>query len=119
MVDSGWLSSLLNDQQIIGRKESQGMSEAIVVPDANSRTADQQPIAATGRSFDVHEWATVATAFTRMMKPGMYWKDPDLPSRQEQVERQQKPQCSCPQCPRGYFESDGRRYLILTRVCMT
>lgn len=33
------------------------MTEAIVVREKQQRTADQNPIAATGRSFDVHEWS--------------------------------------------------------------
>lgn len=32
------------------------MSEPIIVPDQQQRSKDQNPIAATGRSFDVHEW---------------------------------------------------------------
>ena len=33
------------------------MSEAIIVPDIQNRTKDQKPIAATGTSFDMHEWS--------------------------------------------------------------
>jgi quercetin dioxygenase-like cupin family protein len=33
------------------------MSEAIIVPDIQNRAKDQEPIAATGTSFDVHEWS--------------------------------------------------------------
>ena len=33
------------------------MSEATIVPDIQNRTKDQEPIAATGTSFDVHEWS--------------------------------------------------------------
>ena len=33
------------------------MTDAIVVHDARQRSRDQQPIAATGQSFDVHEWS--------------------------------------------------------------
>jgi mannose-6-phosphate isomerase-like protein (cupin superfamily) len=32
------------------------MSKAIIIPDAKRRPANQPPISATGRSFDVHEW---------------------------------------------------------------
>ena len=33
------------------------MSDAIIVPEKQQRTKDQNPIAASGRSFDVHEWS--------------------------------------------------------------
>ena len=33
------------------------MIEAIIVPDIEQREEGQGPIAATGRSFDVHEWS--------------------------------------------------------------
>jgi mannose-6-phosphate isomerase-like protein (cupin superfamily) len=33
------------------------MTEAIIVPDITQRAEGQQPIAATGQSFDVHEWS--------------------------------------------------------------
>lgn len=33
------------------------MAEAIIVPDIQQRTKEQKPIAATGTSFDVHEWS--------------------------------------------------------------
>lgn len=32
------------------------MTDVIVVPDIRQRMQDQQPIAVTGQSFDVHEW---------------------------------------------------------------
>jgi mannose-6-phosphate isomerase-like protein (cupin superfamily) len=33
------------------------MTDAIIVPDKQKRGSDEKPIAATGRSFDVHEWS--------------------------------------------------------------
>lgn len=33
------------------------MTDAIVVPDRTRRAEGQEPIAATGQSFDVHEWS--------------------------------------------------------------
>ncbi|HSL45699.1 MAG TPA: cupin domain-containing protein [Anaerolineales bacterium] len=33
------------------------MTDAIIVPDIKHRAEGQQPIAATGQSFDVHEWS--------------------------------------------------------------
>jgi mannose-6-phosphate isomerase-like protein (cupin superfamily) len=33
------------------------MTQAIVVPDNRDRAQNQKPIAATGTSFDVHEWS--------------------------------------------------------------
>lgn len=33
------------------------MAEPIIVPDPVRRAGGQQPIAATGQSFDVHEWS--------------------------------------------------------------
>lgn len=33
------------------------MTKAIIVPDIQQRTEDQKPIAATGQSFDIHEWS--------------------------------------------------------------
>jgi mannose-6-phosphate isomerase-like protein (cupin superfamily) len=33
------------------------MTEPIIVPDRHARAAGQQPIAATGHSFDIHEWS--------------------------------------------------------------
>src|SRR5690349_11639359 len=39
------------------RGANQVMMDPIIVPDKRGRTADQPPIAATGGSFDVHEWS--------------------------------------------------------------
>ena len=33
------------------------MTEPIIVPGMQMRAADQQPLAATGQSFDIHEWS--------------------------------------------------------------
>ncbi|HEY3475465.1 MAG TPA: cupin domain-containing protein [Anaerolineales bacterium] len=33
------------------------MTDAIIVPDQQKRKSGQKPIAATGTSFDVHEWS--------------------------------------------------------------
>jgi quercetin dioxygenase-like cupin family protein len=33
------------------------MAEPIIVPDIQARAAGQQPIAATGHCFDMHEWS--------------------------------------------------------------
>ena len=33
------------------------MTDAIIVPDKQKRKSGQKPIAATGTSFDVHEWS--------------------------------------------------------------
>jgi mannose-6-phosphate isomerase-like protein (cupin superfamily) len=33
------------------------MTDVMIVPDRQQRTADQRPIAATGTTFDVHEWS--------------------------------------------------------------
>ena len=33
------------------------MSDAVIVPDPRKRESGQTPIAATGSSFDVHEWS--------------------------------------------------------------
>jgi mannose-6-phosphate isomerase-like protein (cupin superfamily) len=33
------------------------MPQPIIVPAGSARAADQPPIAATGQSFDIHEWS--------------------------------------------------------------
>jgi mannose-6-phosphate isomerase-like protein (cupin superfamily) len=33
------------------------MTDPIIVPDTQNRVPGQSPIAATGRSFDIHEWS--------------------------------------------------------------
>ena len=42
------------------------MTDPIIVPDIQQRTDDQPPIAATGESFDIHEWSGSGAGYLHM-----------------------------------------------------
>jgi mannose-6-phosphate isomerase-like protein (cupin superfamily) len=96
------------------------MSEAIIVPEANSRTADQQPIAATGRSFDVHEWSGSGPGYLHVHyadDEAWHVLEGTLTFRlgAKQVEAPAGTTVFVPAgVPHDYFESEGpTRYLIV------
>jgi uncharacterized RmlC-like cupin family protein len=96
------------------------MTDPILVPDVQQRTEGQSPIAASGRSFDVHEWSGSGPDYLHV-----HYKDDEawhvlegtltFRFRDKQVEAQAGTTVFVPAgVPHAYFESHGpARYLII------
>jgi mannose-6-phosphate isomerase-like protein (cupin superfamily) len=96
------------------------MTNAIVVPDIEQRAKDQKPIAATGTSFDVHEWSGSGPGYLHV-----HYADDEawhvlegtltFRLRDKEVKAEAGTTVFVPSgVPHDYFESDGpSRYLII------
>ena len=96
------------------------MTDLIIVPDRKWRAHDQPPIAAAGRSFDVHEWSGSGPGYLHV-----HYADDEawhvlegtltFRLRDKQVEAPAGTTVFVPAgVPHDYFESQGpSRYLII------
>jgi uncharacterized cupin superfamily protein len=86
------------------------MTDPILVADVQQRTEGQSPIAASGRSFDVHEWSGSGPDYLHVLEGTLTFR-----FRDKQVEAQAGTTVFVPAgVPHAYFESQGpTRYLII------
>ena len=96
------------------------MTDPIIVPEKKGRAQDQSPIAATGRSFDVHEWSGSGPGYLHV-----HYGDDEawhvlegtltFRLRDKQVEAPEGTTVFVPAgVPHDYFETQGpSRYLII------
>jgi mannose-6-phosphate isomerase-like protein (cupin superfamily) len=96
------------------------MTEAIIVPDITQRAERQQLIAATGQSFDVHEWSGSGPGYLHVHHADdEAWHVLEgtlvLRLRDRQVEAPAGTTVFVPAgVPHDYFEAQGpSRYLII------
>jgi mannose-6-phosphate isomerase-like protein (cupin superfamily) len=96
------------------------MTDPIVVPDKEKRRDDQPPIAATGKSFDIHEWSGSGPGYLHVhhaddeawhvLEGTLTFRFPD-----QQIQAPAGTTVFVPAgVPHDYFESQGpSRYLII------
>ena len=96
------------------------MTNPIIVPDKEKRKDDQPPIAATGKSFDIHEWSGSGLGYLHVhhaddeawhvLEGTLTFRFPD-----QQMEAPAGTTVFVPAgVPHDYFESQGpSRYLII------
>ena len=96
------------------------MTDPIIVPGIQQRTDDQPPIAATGQSFDIHEWSGSGPGYLHV-----HYADDEawhvlegtltFRFRDKQMEASAGTTVFVPAgVPHDYFESQGpSRYLII------
>jgi mannose-6-phosphate isomerase-like protein (cupin superfamily) len=96
------------------------MTDAVIVPDKQRREAGQPPIAATGTSFDVHEWSGSGPGYLHVHyadDEAWHVLEGTLTFRlsDRQVEAPPGTTVFVPAgVPHDYFESQGpSRYLII------
>ena len=96
------------------------MTDPIIVPDKKNRPSGQEPIAATGTAFDVHEWSGGGAGYLHV-----HYADDEawhvlegtltFRLRDKEVKAEAGTTVFVPAgVPHDYFESDGpARYLII------